>query len=55
MRQICYVCGFLYGVKEPIEDDRETHGICPECLPWELQRIEKELGERVKVETKDNV
>ena len=43
MRQVCYVCGILYGIKEPLNDDSETHGICPECLPGELQKIEHEV------------
>ena len=43
MRQICCICKILYGIKEPLDDDSETHGICPECLPGELKKIEKEM------------
>lgn len=40
MRQICYICGILYGVKEPFEDDSETHGLCPECFELEMKKLE---------------
>ena len=43
MRQICMICGILYGIKEPLDDDSETHGICEECFPLELKRIDAEL------------
>lgn len=43
MRQVCCVCKKLYGIKEPFDDDSETHGICPECLPGELQKIDDEV------------
>jgi hypothetical protein len=44
MRQICCRCGILYGIKEPIEDDSETHGLCEECFPLEMKKIEGELA-----------
>lgn len=31
MIQICSYCKKYYGKKEPLEDHRITHGICPEC------------------------
>jgi len=43
MRQVCMDCGILYGIKEPLEDDSETHGLCEECFPLEMKKIEKEL------------
>ena len=39
MRQVCADCGILYGIKKPYEDDRETHGLCPECFKWEMEKI----------------
>ena len=55
MRQICMDCGILYGIKEPLEDDSETHGLCEECFPLEMQKIEKELGELNEVDPKDGI
>lgn len=40
MRQICCVCKILYGNKEPLDDDSETHGFCPECFKLEMKKIE---------------
>lgn len=34
MRVICSHCKILFDVKEPISDDRETHGICEICAEW---------------------
>ncbi len=39
MRQVCYICGLLYGLKEPLEDDSETHGLCEECFKLEMQKL----------------
>ncbi len=39
MRSICCYCGILYDLKEPIEDDHETHGICGECLPGLISNL----------------
>lgn len=39
MRQICCVCKILYGRKEPLADDSETHGLCPECFNLEMKKI----------------
>jgi len=41
MRQICYECKICYGRKEPLEDDSETHGLCPECFEREMQKIKQ--------------
>lgn len=32
MRAICCVCGLLYDVKEPMDQDVETHGYCEDCF-----------------------
>jgi hypothetical protein len=32
MKQICISCKTQYGMKEPILDKLETHGICNDCL-----------------------
>jgi len=40
MRQICMDCGILYGVKEPYDDDHETHGLCGECFAIHLRNAE---------------
>ncbi len=45
MRQICFYCGLLFGIKEPLDLDEETHGICPWCLPDILKNIEIELAQ----------
>jgi hypothetical protein len=34
------VCGTLYGIKEPLDDDSETHGLCPECFELEMKKID---------------
>lgn len=39
MRQICCVCKILYGIKEPLDNDSETHGFCPECLKIQMKNI----------------
>jgi len=36
MRCVCVYCGILYHIKEPYDNDAETHGNCDEC-----DRIEK--------------
>ena len=41
MNQICCVCKILYGRKEPLNDDSETHGLCPECFKLEMKKIEE--------------
>ena len=55
MRQVCMVCGILYGLKEPLEDDSETHGLCEECFPLEMKKIEMELKKADEIETKDGI
>lgn len=55
MRRICMVCGRLFGLKAPFEDDRETHGLCPECFDLEMKKIEQALTERQKVSQEDGI
>ena len=40
MRRVCYVCGSLYGLKEPLDDDSETHGLCEECFGTEMKKLD---------------
>jgi len=40
MRLVCYICKILYGIKEPLNDNRETHGLCPECFKLEMAKLE---------------
>ncbi len=46
MRRVCCICGMFFGLKEPLDDDSETHGYCPECFELELLKIKnyKETG-----------
>ena len=46
MIQICYVCKKKYGEKEPLENRGETGGICPACLPGELEKIREWKGDK---------
>jgi len=39
MRCICVYCGILYNVKEPLENDQETHGNCDECDRMEKHNL----------------
>jgi len=39
MRQVCYVCGIVYGFKEPYELNEDTHGLCMDCFKTELEKI----------------
>jgi len=47
MKRVC-CCTYhqgerVFGEKEPYEDQSESHGICPTCVPLEMARIEEEL------------
>lgn len=54
IKRICYVCGKVYGYKEALWGvDLETHGLCEECFPKELKRLEKE-SEKLKNRKKAN-
>ncbi len=41
MIRVCYRCKIVFGEKEPLEDKRETHGICKGCFPKEIEDIER--------------
>ena len=43
MRCICSYCDILFDVKEPLENDAETHGICSECHPIVLGNLKREI------------
>ena len=45
MRCVCMYCNFLYNVKEPCEDESETHGLCDECFSWVKMNLTKDGGE----------
>lgn len=45
MIQKCYICGKIYGEKEPYEDKDFTHGLCDECFKSEMERLEIESEE----------
>lgn len=40
MRSICCECGILFDVKEPFDQDDETHGFCDECFEIIMNNIE---------------
>ena len=44
MTCVCSVCEVVYGVKEPLEGDRATHGYCEGCFDREIQKIEMLKG-----------
>jgi hypothetical protein len=39
---VCYICRRQYRVKPPFGDPDISHGLCEECLPGELLRMERE-------------
>ena len=41
MIRICCDCKKYLGEKEPLEDERITHGYCPECLARGLREIKE--------------
>jgi len=45
MIQVCYYkgCGVVYGEKEPLSDNRKTHGLCPKHLEISLREIKAEM------------
>ena len=55
MRQVCYVCKMFYGLKEPLDNDEETRGYCPECYGFQMANIERELGKAKKLDPKDGI
>lgn len=45
MTILCAWCGLNMGQKEPVQDRRVSHGMCPECE-------EKQLAEDAKEDSK---
>jgi CheY-like chemotaxis protein len=45
MIQVCYYkgCGVIYGEKEPLSDNRKTHGLCPKHLEISLQELKADM------------
>jgi len=45
MIQVCYYkgCGVIYGEKEPLSDNRTTHGLCPKHLEISLQELKADM------------
>jgi hypothetical protein len=43
MKIICAWCGEDLGEKDPLDDKRISHGICPECKTDLLGEVEKRL------------
>lgn len=52
MREVCCECGILFGVKEPLNNDCETGGICEWCFPWVMAKVEHWKEERRKAREK---
>lgn len=48
MKRVCSYCKKVYGEKEPLNDNRETHGACMFCFKIEMSRIKKMQKERGK-------
>jgi len=46
MNRVCYYkgCGVVYGEKEPLSDNRTTHGLCPKHLKISLKEVQAEIG-----------
>ncbi len=43
MRCQCVICGILYDVKEPFDNDQVSHGYCELCWPWVQNNLRIEL------------
>jgi hypothetical protein len=45
MVRVCYYkgCGVAYGEKEPLSDNRTTHGLCPKHLKISLKEMQAEI------------
>jgi hypothetical protein len=48
MKRICYsdfhIGDRYFGDKEPFEKQDLSHGVCPQCLPLELKKVEEQLN-----------
>lgn len=55
MLQHCYVCGEIYGEKQPLENKDVTSGICPACWPVTLiQFYNQRFGRALLIWNEDN-
>jgi CheY-like chemotaxis protein len=50
MIQVCCYrdCGIAYGEKEPLEDKRETHGLCPKHFEISIDEMRAEMARIVR-------
>lgn len=39
----CYQCNKIFGEKEPLTSDEETHGLCPACLPAVMEDLQRQI------------
>jgi len=47
IRVCCYEgCGVVYGEKEPLSDEKTTHGLCPKHFEISLKKIKAEMGKK---------
>ena len=53
MRSICCECNILFDVKEPYEQDDETHGYCDQCFEMVMANYGSNL-KRKQMEVKSN-
>lgn len=35
----CMDCKVIYRIKEPFEDESETHGLCPDCFRIRIKEV----------------
>jgi len=51
----CYLCGKVYGEKEPLQNKDTTSGICPDCWPVELIKLYNQcFGRALRMWTENN-
>jgi len=55
MRCVCMECKKLYNIKEPFENDDETHGLCDECLSIYLKSLRESYLKSLREERKRRV
>lgn len=48
MLRICSYCNDVFGEKEPLDDKRESHGICPKCYQIEMNKLN--IGKMSKID-----
>ena len=50
------MCNQVFGIKPPLDDPTETHGLCGPCFAQEMVKLEEELKKiRQKGDEKDGV